>query len=165
MTWRDDESFALELDLRELIDGLAGEWCLLLRAHKAVADTVEYEPGTGVVNVSHYPDIRDLYLATDVLLTDYSSAMFDFAVTGRPMLFYTYDLAEYRDQVRGFYIDFEHEAPGPLLTTTAEVRDALRELSDVERRYADPYARFVERFCSLEDGRASERVLDAVFAG
>src|SRR2546423_7200996 len=117
------------------------------------------------VHVPHYQELRDLYRQPYVLLTDYSTAMFDFAVTGRPMLFYTYDLAEYRDQVRGFYIDFEHEAPGPLLTTTAEGRDALRELSDVERRYADPYTRFVERFCSLEAGRASERVLDAVFAG
>ena len=162
-TWRDDASFALELDLNRLVEELGPDWLVLLRAHNAVADTVDAELGPGAANVSHYPDIRDLHLAADILLTDYSSAMFDFAVTGKPMLFYTYDLAVYRDAVRGFYIDFEREAPGPLLATTAEVCDALRELTDVERRYEDVYARFAERFCALEDGRASERVIDAVF--
>ena len=116
-----------------------------------------------MANVSRYPDIRELYLAADALLTDYSSAMFDFAVTGKPMLFFTYDLAEYRDHVRGFYFDFEREAPGPLLATTAEVCAALDELDDVRHRYADAYAAFAQRFCALEDGRAAERVVDAVF--
>src|SRR5207248_1491816 len=73
------------------------------------------------------------------------------------------DLAEYRDHVRGFYFDFEREAPGPLLATTAEVCAALDELDDVRHRYADAYAAFAQRFCALEDGRAAERVVDAVF--
>ena len=162
-TWRDNASFALELDLLRLTRELGDEWRLLLRAHSRVADTSNPGDGTRVINVSHYPDIRDLYLAADVLLTDYSSAMFDFAVTRKPMLFYTYDLAQYRDQVRGFYFDFEQEAPGPLLTTTADVCKALNDLDGVSARYADTYAQFVERFCYLEDGRASERVIDAVF--
>jgi hypothetical protein len=61
-----------------------------------------------------FEDIRELYLAADALITDYSSAMFDFAITGKPLYFYTYDLAHYRDEMRGFYFDFEAEAPGPL---------------------------------------------------
>ena len=73
-----------------------------------------------------YPDIAELFLVTDVLITDYSSVMFDFAVTGRPMLFFTYDLEQYRDQLRGFYFDFEAEAPGPLLATSDEVLAAVR---------------------------------------
>ena len=55
--------------------------------------------------------MADLLLIADVLITDYSSAMFDFAVTGRPMLFFTYDLERYRDRLRGFYFDFEAEHP------------------------------------------------------
>ena len=72
------------------------------------------------LNVTAYPDITELYLVSDILVTDYSSAMFDYAVTGRPILFFTYDLAEYRDSLRGFYFDFEAEAPGPLLADSAE---------------------------------------------
>jgi CDP-glycerol glycerophosphotransferase len=99
-----------------------------------------------------------------VLVTDYSSTMFDFAVTGRPMLFYTYDLADYGDRLRGFYFDLAPEAPGPLLETSAEVFDALRDLPAISARYAERYARFRERFCHLEDGRATERVLARLLA-
>ena len=61
------------------------------------------------------PDGTELLLAADVLVTDYSSMMVDFANTGRPMLFFTYDLDAYRDEIRGFYLDFVGTVPGPLL--------------------------------------------------
>ena len=71
-------------------------------------------PRTDLLDVSSYPDNRELFLAADVLVTDYSSVMFDFAVTGKPMLFWTHDLAEYRDSGRGFYFDFEDAGAGPV---------------------------------------------------
>ena len=108
-------------------------------------------------------DIRELYLAADVLLTDYSSAMFDFAVTRKPMLFFTYDLAEYRDVTRGFYFDFEARGPGPLLATTEEVGDAIENLDAVSAQHVQAYGAFYERYCALEDGAAAERVVRAFF--
>lgn len=161
-TWRDNESFSLELDLAALSQQLGDEYVVLLRAHRHFADAVLPNPSPRVVNVSDYSDIRELYLAADVLVTDYSSAMFDFAVTRKPMLFYTYDLAEYRDKTRGFYFDFESEAPGPLLATAAELYEALRGLDGVVASYQSAYAEFTSRFCYLEDGKAAERVIDAV---
>jgi CDP-glycerol glycerophosphotransferase len=116
------------------------------------------------LNVSGYPDITELYLAADVLVTDYSSAMFDYAVTGRPMIFFTYDLADYRDNLRGFYFDFEAEAPGPLLDTSAEVIDAIRRAGEVAVGYRDAYQRFAARFCPLDDGKAAARVCDRLFS-
>jgi CDP-glycerol glycerophosphotransferase len=98
-----------------------------------------------------------------MLITDYSSAMFDFAGTGRPMLFFTYDLERYRDSVRGFYFDFEAEAPGPLLATSAEVIEALRDSSAVPDRYAGAYQAFAAKYAALEDGQAAERVVDRLF--
>lgn len=158
-TWRDDRTFDAALDFA----ALPPEHVVLVRAHTLVAGTVDLPASARVLDVSGHPDIRELYLAADVLVTDYSSAMFDFAVTGKPMLFYTYDLAEYRDRTRGFYFDFEREAPGPLLSTTAEVAGALEALDAVAREHAGAYAAFRERFCALEDGRASDRVIEAVF--
>ncbi len=61
--------------------------------------------------------------------------MCDFAATGKPMVFYTYDLEDYRDNLRGFYLDFEAEVPGPLLATSDEVIAALADLDAVAARY------------------------------
>jgi CDP-glycerol glycerophosphotransferase len=95
-----------------------------------------------------------------VLITDYSSVMFDFAVTGKPMVFYTYDLEHYRDDVRGFYFDFEAQAPGPLLRTSEAVIEAIRDIDRIAGEYAPVYRAFAERFCPLDDGQAAARVVD-----
>jgi CDP-glycerol glycerophosphotransferase len=113
------------------------------------------------VDVSYYPDIADLYLATDVLVTDYSSAMFDFAVTGKPMVFFTYDLERYRDDVHGLYFDLETQAPGPVLRTSDEVVDALR--AETYDEHADAYAAFVTTYCPYDDGFASTRVIERIW--
>jgi CDP-glycerol glycerophosphotransferase len=102
-------------------------------------------------------------LAADVLVTDYSSMMFDFANTGRPMLFYTYDLDAYADEIRGFYFDFVEASPGPLLRTTDELAGALNDLDGVRASYAERYDAFVKRFCELDDGHAAARVVDRLF--
>jgi CDP-glycerol glycerophosphotransferase len=120
--------------------------------------------GPGAKDVSGHPDIRDLYLAADVLITDYSSSMFDFAVTGKPIVFFVYDLAAYRDQIRGFYFELADEAPGPLCSTNDELLSALRSLGEVTASYADRYRAFREKFCPFDDGHAARRVVERVFA-
>jgi len=79
------------------------------------------------------------------------------------MLFFTYDLAYFRDELRGFYFDLEEVAPGPLLSTSSELVDAIADLDGVRERYAGRYAEFRQTFCHLEDGHATERVLDLLF--
>jgi CDP-glycerol glycerophosphotransferase len=158
-TWRDDAAFSTELDLA----ALAEECVVLVRSHSVVASTVSLADSPGLINVSDRDDPGELLLAADVLVTDYSSIMFDFAVTGKPMVFYTYDLEHYRDELRGFYFDFEAEAPGPLVDTTAALMEALRDIDGVGERYSAAYERFRQRFCHLEDGKAAARVVDAVF--
>ena len=97
-----------------------------------------------------------------MLVTDYSSAMFDFAVTGKPQVFLAPDLDEYRDRMRGFYFDFEAEAPGPIVADTAEL---IAHISEPEPAslHGPAYERFRERFCPFDDGHASRRVVEAVF--
>ncbi|MDX6744640.1 bifunctional glycosyltransferase family 2 protein/CDP-glycerol:glycerophosphate glycerophosphotransferase [Actinocorallia sp. A-T 12471] len=167
-TWRDDQFYGagrykadwnIDLDLfgRELGD----DHVLVARLHPNVVDGAPDAPF--VRDASLYPDIAELYLAADVLVSDYSSVMFDFANLRRPMLFYTYDLAHYRDKLRGFYFDFETESPGPLLETTQSLIDALKNLDEVAAKYQSPYEAFHTRFCSLEDGHAASRVVDQLF--
>jgi CDP-glycerol glycerophosphotransferase len=171
-TWRDNQVYAngkryrfdMRLDLEQAHSVLGDDYVLLIRGHHQMADDVPagMRPGFAV-NVTAYPDISELYLVSDVLVTDYSSAMFDYAATGRPMLFFTYDLEEYRDKLRGFYFDFEAEAPGPLLATSGEVFSALAATDAAVAPYGDAYKRFTEKFCSLDDGHAAARVCDRLF--
>jgi CDP-glycerol glycerophosphotransferase len=103
-------------------------------------------------------EMEDLLATADVLVTDYSSVMFDYAVLERPMIFFVPDLEKYRDTLRGFYFDFEASAPGPLVRTTSELVAALGDGSAA--KYADAVREFRERFCPKDDGAAGERVLD-----
>src|SRR5699024_6951853 len=116
-----------------------------------------------VFDVSSYPDAQELFLISDILVTDYSSVMFDFANLKRPMLFYTSDFEVYRDQLRGFYMDFEREAPGPFLRTTDEFIDAVRNIAEVHTDYQERYDCFYHKYCGLEDGFATLRVIDRFF--
>src|SRR5699024_3537431 len=108
---------------------------------------------------SNYPDIQELMMISDTLITDYSSVFFDYLNTDKPILFYTYDLEEYRDQLRGFYMNFEEEAPGPLCLTEQSLYDAIYHLEKTKEQYADVYKLAKERFCYLDDGQAAKRVV------
>jgi CDP-glycerol glycerophosphotransferase len=151
------------LDVQRLRSALPAGSVVLYRKHQYIADPVPTTPDGFVRDVSAYPDATELMLAADILITDYSSMMFDFANTGRPMLFFTYDLERYRDEIRGFYFDFTAEAPGPLLRTNDELVAALQDLDAVTAAHADRYREFASTFCELDDGRAAERVVDRLF--
>ena len=169
-TWRDDlvatagrPDHAFPPDFDELVGGLPADHVLLLRLHTMVTDRPALPADARVLDVSGHPEVSELYLAADVLITDYSSAMFDFAVTGKPLLHFTYDIGHYRDDLRGFYLDLAELAPGPLLTTSAQV---LAELADAGRPSAERaarYDRFRTTFCALEDGSATDRVVARFF--
>ena len=171
-TWRDNQFYAngryrfdLRLDLERAWQVLGPDHVILVRGHHHLANDVQ--PGSRrdfVINVTGYPDIAELFLVSDVLITDYSSAMFDFAATGRPMLFFTYDLEHYRDQLRGFSFGFEAEAPGPLLATSEEVLAAVRDLDAVTAGYRSAYETFAAKYCPLDDGKAGARVCDRLFS-
>ena len=169
-TWRDNlvheegpSGFRLALDIEELARRFGDDHVFLMRLHFLVAAELgdAYE---SVRNVSAYEDIRELYLAADVLITDYSSVMFDFAITGKPIVFFAYDLEHYRDDLRGFYFDFEAEAPGPLCRTTDEVLSVLEDVGAALAPYDERYEAWKAKFTYLDDGRASARVVERVFS-
>jgi CDP-glycerol glycerophosphotransferase len=116
-----------------------------------------------VRDLSAHPDIAELHLAADVLVTDYSSSVFDFAVTGKPIVLFAYDLEHYRDELRGLTLDVSTELPGPVVLEAEALAEVLADLPDLRARWSERYAVFRQRFCHLEDGHASERVLDAVW--
>ncbi|MBM7551699.1 CDP-glycerol glycerophosphotransferase family protein [Thalassobacillus pellis] len=170
-TWRDNQfyqkgryRFNLSLDLDRLREELGEEYVVVLRMHYLIAENFDLSPYQGFAyDMSTYEDIRELYLISDILITDYSSVFFDYANLRRPMIFYVYDLDEYRDKLRGFYFDFEKKAPGPLTKTTGEVISEIKKLDKNGFVLPDDFEEFHERFCSWECGESTERVVNQVF--
>jgi CDP-glycerol glycerophosphotransferase len=169
-TWRDNEfygpgryKFDMRLDVSQFPPEFQREYALLVRRHPNTVDDLLGQDSEFVFDVANYPDVRDLLVAADVLVTDYSTISLDFLNTGRPVLYYTYDLANYRDRLRGFYFDLEGEGPGPVLETTGEVVAALQDLAAVQQQYRDRYEKFRLIYCHAEDGHATDRMIDRLF--
>ena len=114
------------------------------------------------MDVTAVDDVNQLYLVADALLTDYSSVCFDYANTGRPLLFYWPDFEHYKHGLRGFYFD-PAELPGPKCETTAEVIAALQGIDQWRDEYGADYAQFCQRFTAKDDGQASQRVIQRIF--
>ncbi len=167
-TWRDDSfhargkyKFDLQFDVQKMYEALSDEYIIILRMHYLVSENLDIKQYNGFLyDFSTHGDIRDLYVISDMLVTDYSSVFFDYANLGRPMIFYTYDIDSYRDKLRGFYFDFERLAPGPLVKTTDALLREIKTSDPGEFNRKFDTASFGERFCYLEDGRASERVME-----
>ncbi|MER5619735.1 CDP-glycerol glycerophosphotransferase family protein [Streptosporangium sp. NPDC002544] len=154
---------SVRADLSAMAEALAGDWTVVLRTHPVERFEVPEQLRHFVREAGSYPEVNDLILLSDALLTDYSSLMCDYAITGRPMLFLIDDWDEYRRVERGVYHDLPAIAPGPCLTTTEELIEALRDLDGVTVSFAARYIAFRRMWCAEEKGHASAKVVDAFF--
>lgn len=169
-TWRDNEfygvgkyKFDLQLDLEELQKEFEDSAVFLLRMHYLVRENFNLQKYHHFIkDVSLYQDIRDLYLISDILITDYSSVFFDFGNLKKPIIFYTYDLELYRDKLRGFYFDFEQNAPGEIVVNKKELYLKLKNIIQMGS-IPNKYNQFYNEFCSIEDGFAAKRVIERIF--
>ncbi|MCW4457822.1 CDP-glycerol glycerophosphotransferase family protein [Microbacterium sp. MPKO10] len=160
----DDMSAAMVefIDLTKLVRALGSGYVILLRGHPFNA-----RQGTSadedIINVTDYPDINDLILASDIGVLDYSSLRFDYALTGKPSLYYVPDFERYFTG-RESFVPFEETAPGPFVRTAADLVESIGNADDVARTFEPQRELFVSRYMELEDGHATERLVDAVFA-
>lgn len=168
-TWRDNQhdstigyTYKTEVDFDKLQEALGEEYIILFRAHYLVANSFDFEKYSDFVyDVSSYDDINDLYIVSDLLITDYSSVFFDYANLRRPMLFYMYDFDSYKNEMRDFYFDID-ELPGPIVKDEDSLIEAIRGLDRYMLAYGEKYIAFHNKFNYLDDGHASARVVDAV---
>ncbi len=148
-----------DLDLGVLRDALGTDHVMLFRSHPFVAARHAADPALAgfVIDVSGHPELNDLMLVSDVLVTDYSSAIFEFALLGRPIVLFAPDLPAYEAE-RGFYLDYRAGVPGPVLATSRDVAATLRAGAfDVER-----VRRFAADSFDVADGRATQRFVTEV---
>jgi CDP-glycerol glycerophosphotransferase (TagB/SpsB family) len=159
-TWRDDRTEMVDyVDLTSFAGELGDDHVLLVRGHSRTLRYGQDLAGARLLDVTSYPSMTELLLLADVLVTDYSSAMFDFAGTGKPMIFFTPDLAHYSADLRGFYFDLLAEAPGPVVHDREALRDAIRAAQTQDAAAASRAAAWRTRFTPLDDGHAGERVV------
>jgi CDP-glycerol glycerophosphotransferase len=155
-TWRDDRA-----EIVDFVDpaalAAASDSVVLVRGHSRTLLPGRDAAGPRVIDVTAFPDTAQLLLVADALITDYSSVMFDFSVTGKPMHFFVPDLEHYRGELRGFYFDLAAHAPGPVVRTADDLIAALRDGDPAD--HAERYAAWTARFNAREDGRAAERVV------
>lgn len=150
-------------DPRAAAEALGPSYVVLLRGHAFNARAgLRRVEGDRVVDVTYYPDVADLCLASDAAVLDYSSLRFDYALLRRPMVFLVPDEEEYHEN-RPAVLPFRPTAPGPLATSTGEVVRLLKDLRGLRKRYAPAIERFVSTYAELEDGHAAERVVDRVW--
>jgi teichoic acid ribitol-phosphate primase len=145
------------LDLRTMHDVLGDDHVVLLRLHPFIRRAIEVPADLAgfAIDASADPDINELMLVSDVLVTDYSSAIYEFALLERPILFLAPDDAAY-DRERGFYLDWPADLPGPVFASTAELAGAIvRADHDLER-----VARFARASFDIADGRSTARVVE-----
>ena len=159
-TWRDDRAEMVDFVDPERLARQANA-VVLVRGHSRTLEQGRDRAGARVIDVTGYPETARLLLAADALVTDYSSVMFDFSVTGKPMYFLVPDLDHYRGQLRGFYFDLAERAPGPLVRTQDELVAALDDPGH-EARYAERYAAWRRQFNARDDGHAAARVVDRI---
>ncbi len=133
-----------------------GDWVIMYRLHHQMKEIGQNViPGSDqMIDVTDYPDIQDLMLGVDALLTDYSSCIFDFMFTGRPGFIYAPDLDTYQMD-RGFYYPLE-STPFPIGKTNEELAEKIRMFD--EEKYARDCAAFLKDKGCMEDGHAAERV-------
>jgi CDP-glycerol glycerophosphotransferase len=160
-TWREyvgvRDSKPLYLDAERLTVALPDTVVLIRGHYNSTGQSAVFAEHPRIIDVTRYPDIADLFLAADVLVTDYSSVMFDFALTDKPIVLLVPDLDRYRDIERGFYFDIEAQPPGPMVGGTDAVVEALGGGDDA---HAEARGVFRRTFCRHDDGAASARVVD-----
>lgn len=171
-TWRDydfhnnkqTEPFQFKFDIERFIENFGDEYVLLIRLHYRDALRAQISKYEGlVINVSNYDDIKYLYLISDILITDYSSVMFDFANSNKPIIFFAYDIVRYSSDLRGFYFNFRENAPGPIVTTEQELFKAIHNIKQIEFLYKDIYDQFKNKYCNFDNGNSSKLVIEEVF--
>ena len=159
-TFRDDEpTFKLALDLEQFEAQLGNQYDLLIRLHPNVAEQMpDIAAYPHVHNVNHYASIEELYLAADVLMTDYSSVFFDYALLEKPIVFYAYDLDKYQAILRGFYFDYQAFIPGPLVTDNQDLYTLLSQGLTAQTTKA-----FNQLHNANTDGSATQKIIQEVW--
>lgn len=164
-TFRNDNNLDVydlnySLILEALREKFSGEWLFLVKLHPhLMSKSSQLVYGDNVVDVTAYDDIQELLGISDVLISDYSSLMFDFSITQRPCFLYVPDLKDYIKQDRRLYFDLQ-ELPFISATSNDDLLDKIGNFDD--RGYQHDLMRFLDEIGSFEEGKACESLVQHI---
>ena len=160
-TFRDEEKYNNVFDYLNLEDfnnNLGEEYVLALRLHPKIKDFYKGDISSDgdYIDCSDFRDEQELLLISDILISDYSSIMIEFALLEKPIVFFVYDFDSYLNNERGFYFDFEKTVPGPIVYDSEELISVIKNKDFDESKRS----KFVKTQFNQFDGKSSERVVD-----
>ena len=171
-TWRDNKfyakgryKFATEMDFDAMHENLKDDYILIIKFHYLVKEDIDWSKYKDfIIECDANWDIQELYLIADMMITDYSSVMFDYSILKRPMIFFTYDLDDYKNNLRDFYFDMVEEVPGPICQTNEEMIDFIKNCTEESymEEFGEKYRKWNEKFNQFDDGRASGKIIDLI---
>lgn len=170
-TFRDNKhsqkaGFTIEtgMDFEKMKEAVSDEYVILFRAHYFIAERMDFTSYANFVyDVSSVEDVNELYIISDILITDYSSVFFDYANLSRPIIFFMYDYEEYKNQVRDFYID-TRELPGPVISNQEELINEIRKLTSAFEP-DDRYIQFQEKYNYLDGADCGIKAVRKIIGG
>ncbi|MCK9152260.1 CDP-glycerol glycerophosphotransferase family protein [Methanobacterium alcaliphilum] len=164
-TFRDGEDVEIRLELDKMISKLKDVYVLGLRLHPHIAGDANIEEmfskehySDKIYDFSHYPKLSTLMVSSNILITDYSSIIYEYALLQKPMIFYSYDLETFEKKDRGFYGDYKTSVPGPIAYKTDEIIDMINKGS-----YGYDLSEFLSIYLENCDGRSRERLYGLLF--
>ncbi len=168
-TWKGKLYNSVNIDLTELKEAVntlknkinQDEYTVYLRVHYFIYRAISMDKELSKICIPFTVDTNELLPAVDILISDYSSIFFDFLSTGKPVLFYVPDLADYSEN-RGLYIPLS-ELPGPVSENLEDIADYINNIDQVKINYADNYSKMFEWCSSKEDGKVADRLIDDIF--
>lgn len=169
-TWRDNSynskgyTFKLKTNFKLWKEHLGQDYVVIFKPHYLIVNNyTDYNLEGFLYNIKENEDINDLYAISDILITDYSSVFFDYAILKRPILFYMYDLEDYRDNLRGFYLDINKDLPGEIITNEIKLLEKIKDI--MENGYnEDDLIKFNKKFNYLHSGKSARKISDKIIS-
>jgi len=151
------------IDFENLIKVLekkyGGKWVILVRLHPNISEKSNFMKYTSsVINATNYDDMYELLALSDILVTDYSSTMFEFSMTNKPVILYAPDIESYLED-RNFYFDI-HSLPYPVVEDNHQLFEAIENFNS--NVYAKAIDNFFVKLGVKENGDASKRIVEKI---
>ena len=142
------------------------DYVVLVRLHPLLNSKINKKlfDDSNFINVCEEEDIVNLYLITDILISDYSASIYEFALTGKKIVLYPYDYDEYK-KYPGFCIDYKKTLPGPICYDENELYDTILNIEKIYPKYNEKWNKFNKKYNYMNDGEATKRFVQYLING